>query len=62
MPMTAKQMIKLLKANGFTEVRQKGSHKIFINKSTGRMTTVPFHAKDLPPGTEAKIKKDAGIT
>ncbi len=23
MPMTAKQMIKLLKANGFTEVRQK---------------------------------------
>lgn len=24
MPMTAKQMVKLLKANGFTEVRQKG--------------------------------------
>ena len=32
MPMTPKQMIKLLKDNGFVEVRQNGSHKFFINK------------------------------
>jgi predicted RNA binding protein YcfA (HicA-like mRNA interferase family) len=34
MPMTPKQMIKLLKDNGFVEVRQNGSHKFFINKET----------------------------
>ena len=61
MPMTAKQMIKLLESNGFEEVRQNGSHKFFVNKETGRMTTVPYHNKDLAIGTEKKIKKDAGI-
>ncbi|HGN9977449.1 TPA: type II toxin-antitoxin system HicA family toxin, partial [Streptococcus pyogenes] len=29
MPMTPKQMIKLLKKNGFYEVSQNGSHKKF---------------------------------
>lgn len=42
MPMTAKEMVKLLKKNGFVEVRQCGSHKRFVNKETGRMTSVPF--------------------
>lgn len=61
MPMTSKQMIKLLKKNGFVEVRQVGSHIQFVNKETGRKTTVPFHAKDLPIGTERNILKQAGI-
>ncbi|MGN0154128.1 MAG: type II toxin-antitoxin system HicA family toxin [Lachnospiraceae bacterium] len=61
MPITAKQMIKLLESNVFKEVRQNGFHKFFINKETGRMTTVPYHNKDLPIGTEKKIKKDAGL-
>lgn len=61
MPMTSKQMIKLLESNGFEEIRQKGSHKIFKNEKTGKITTVPFHMKDLPIGTEKKIKKDAGL-
>lgn len=61
MPLTSKQMIKLLEANGFEEVRQNGSHKFFINRESGRMTTVPYHNKDLPTGTEKKIKKDAGL-
>lgn len=61
MPMTVRQMIKLLEDSGFEEIRQKGSHKFFINKKTGRMTTVPYHKKDLPIGLEKKIKKDAGL-
>jgi predicted RNA binding protein YcfA (HicA-like mRNA interferase family) len=32
MPMTAKQMIKLLESNGFKEVRQNGSHKFYVNQ------------------------------
>lgn len=61
MPMTAKQMIKLLKENGFVEVRQNGSHKFFENHETDHMTTVPYHCKDLPKGTEQAILKQAGL-
>ena len=61
MPMTAKQMIKLLKKNGFVEVRQNGSHKQFINYETKRQTTVPYHSKDLKNGTERSILKQAGL-
>ena len=61
MPMTAKEMVKLLQKNGFVEIRQNGSHTVFENKETGRMTIVPFHAKDLKKGTEQRILKDAGL-
>lgn len=61
MPMTAKEMIKFLKNNGFEKVRQNGSHMLFINYSTNKRTTVPFHSKDLPIGTEQIILKQAGL-
>lgn len=61
MPMTPKEMVKLLEANGFVEIRQNGSHKFFENKETNRRTTVPYHNKDLPKGTERTIKKQAGL-
>lgn len=61
MPMTSKQMVKLLEKNGFREVRQNGSHKFFINEKTGKMTTVPVHSRDLDIGTEQAILKQAGL-
>lgn len=61
MPMTSKQMVKLLKQNGFVEIRQAGSHKIFKNHANDRTVVVPFHAKDLPRGTERNILKQAGL-
>ena len=62
MPMTAKQMVKLLKQNGFEELRQNGtSHLIMINRQTGMTVTVPMHTGDLKKGTEQKILKDAGL-
>lgn len=61
MPMTPKQMIKLLKENGFIEERQNGSHKFFVNPVTGKRTTVPYHSKDIKKGTEQQILKDAGL-
>ncbi|KNZ41460.1 type II toxin-antitoxin system HicA family toxin [Acetobacterium bakii] len=61
MPMTPKQMIKLLNEHGFIEDRQNGSHKFFVNKITGKRTTVPYHSKDLKKGTEQQILKDAGL-
>ena len=49
MPMTAKQMMKLLEKNGF--IRQEGgNHTIFFNPITKKKTVVPRHAKDFGKG------------
>ena len=62
MPLTPKQMIKLLEDNGFEKIRHDGSSHIFMkNNSTGKTTTVPMHNKDLPKGLEQAILKQAGI-
>ncbi|MBM6930868.1 type II toxin-antitoxin system HicA family toxin [[Clostridium] spiroforme] len=61
MPLTAKQMIILLKKNGYEEIRQIGSHKQFLNRKNGIKVTVPFHTGDLAPGTERSILKRARI-
>ena len=36
MPMTHREMIKLLKQNGFKEVSQNGSHIKMINENTNK--------------------------
>ncbi len=62
MPMTSKEMIKFLKKNGFVEIQGgKGSHRKFINHSTGRITIVPYHSKELKRGMEQVILKQAGL-
>ena len=61
MPMTPKEMVRLLKKNGFVEIRQKGSHLMMINYEIGKQTTVPMHRKDLSKGTERAILKQAGL-
>ena len=60
MPMTAKEMARLLLKNGFKLERQFGSHQFYVHPD-GRCTTVPMHAKDLKKGTEQRILKDAGL-
>ena len=62
MPLTPREMVKLLEENGFVELRQRGtSHKIMQNPQTGARTIVPMHSKDLKKGTEQAILKQAGI-
>ena len=61
MPMRPKQMVRLLKKNGFKEMGQNGSHLKMFNPITNRVTIVPMHAKDLPVGTEKRILKEAGL-
>lgn len=62
MPMTPKQIIKLLEQNGFVFVGANGSHAKYHNPTTGKTTTVPVHTKDLKVGTEKNILKQAGIS
>lgn len=61
MPMTPKEMIRLLEQNGFEFVRSNGSHRLFRNPHTGKTALVPYHAKDLKKGLEQKILKQAGL-
>ena len=54
--------IAILKNLGFTEVRQRGSHKQFRHQD-GRGTTVPFHTgRDIAPILLRKIAKDIGLS
>lgn len=55
------QTIKILEQKGFKLVRIIGSHHIYRNFETKRMTIVPYHKKDLPRGTFMELLKQAGI-
>ena len=61
MPMSPKEMIKLLKKNGFSEIGQNGSHVKLENPETKRTVIVPYHSKDLKKGMEQAILKQAGL-
>ncbi|MDE2467984.1 MAG: type II toxin-antitoxin system HicA family toxin [Bradyrhizobium sp.] len=56
------EVVAILRNLGFTEVRQRGSHKQFRDSSR-RSTTVPFHAgRDIAPALLRQIAKDVGLT
>jgi predicted RNA binding protein YcfA (HicA-like mRNA interferase family) len=61
--LAARQIIKILEANGFTIARQRGSHIIFRNVTTGQIVPVPLHGgnKILPIGTFLAIVKQSGL-
>ena len=55
-----KIVIRALERYGFQIHHTSGSH--YILKKEGRRVTVPYHNKDLKPGTLASIIKQAGLT
>ncbi len=61
MPLTPKQMIKLLKKNGFEVISQNGSHVKLRQPEAGIQTIVPLHSKDLKKGLEEAILKQTGL-
>jgi len=61
MGMTAKQVMKILKKNGWKLVRTTGSHHIFYKSGAKRPIPVPRH-DSIDLGNFAKsILKEAGI-
>jgi len=57
-----REVVALLQAHGFAEVRQRGSHKQFRHPD-GRCTTVPFHgSRDISPTLLRKIARDVRLT
>lgn len=56
------EVASILRKLGFSEVRQRGSHKQFRDDQ-GRCTTVPFHSgRDIAPALLRQIAKDIGMT
>jgi predicted RNA binding protein YcfA (HicA-like mRNA interferase family) len=60
--LTAKQVIKQLKNEGFIEISQTGSHLKLFNRETRRTAIVPIHSsKIIPIGTLKAIEKQSGV-
>ena len=60
--MKAKEIEKLVMNNGWYEIRQQGSHRIYKHAEIQGIVVIPFHgSKDLPKGTERSILKKAGL-
>jgi len=60
---SGKKMCRVLEQRGWTLARINGSHHIYRDPAAGRRTVVPVHAnKDLKPGTQRGIMRDAGLT
>lgn len=60
---TAQELVRFLKAQGFTEDRQSGSHLTLWHKDRQITVTVPMHTgRDIGRGLAIRILKDAGFT
>lgn len=59
--MTAKEMVRVLKADGWMKKAQKGSHLQMVHPTKPGKVTIPIHNKDLDPKTYTSILKQAGL-
>ncbi len=57
--MKGKELIKLLKKEGWKLDRINGSHHIM--EKEGKIVSVPVHNQDLPKGTLSSILKKTGV-
>jgi len=59
---SARDLIRFLKARGFIEERQSGSHLTLKNEQSGVTLTIPVHTGcDIGRGLAVRILKDAGF-
>ena len=62
MAVTIQELLKQLAADGWVQVRQKGSHRQFHHPTKPGTVTVAGKASlDIPPGTLNSISKQAGL-
>lgn len=60
---SARELVRFLKGQGFKEDRQAGSHLTLWHKERQVTVTVPFHtACDIGRGLAVRILKDAGFS
>jgi len=59
--MTAKDIVRILQADGWVKKSQRGSHLQFVHPTKKGKVTVPMHDKDLDIKTYNSILKQAGL-
>lgn len=59
--MTPREMLKILKADGWVEKSQTGSHKQLVHPTKSGKVTVPIHSGDLNIVTVKSIKAQAKL-
>ena len=60
--MKVKELIAMLEADGWVQVRTKGSHRQFHHRSKpGTVTVAGKPSIDVPPGTLNSALKQAGL-
>ena len=60
---TAQELIRFLKSNGFKEDRQSGSHLTLRHEGRNVSVTIPVHTGcDVGRGLAVRILKDAGFS
>ena len=59
--MDSRDIIKALKADGWVQVAQKGSHIQLKHPTKPGRVTVPHPKRDIPPGTFKSIEKQADL-
>ena len=60
MPMTSKDMEKLILADGWILKSQVGSHRQYIHPPKKGKVTIPLHSKDLKKAMDLSILRQAG--
>jgi predicted RNA binding protein YcfA (HicA-like mRNA interferase family) len=62
-PLKVSEVIKMIEADGWYLVATRGSHRQYKHPvKSGRVTVAGKPSKELPPGTERSILRQAGIT
>jgi predicted RNA binding protein YcfA (HicA-like mRNA interferase family) len=62
MPVKIQELLARLQADGWVQVRQKGSHRQLRHPSKpGTVTLAGKASVEVPPGTLASILKQAGL-
>jgi predicted RNA binding protein YcfA (HicA-like mRNA interferase family) len=59
--MNSREVIKRLKADGWLEVGQVGSHKQFKHPVRPGRVTVVYPQRDVPVGTLKSIERQSGL-
>ena len=62
MPVKVHELLTRLEADGWTQVRQKGSHRQFRHPTKpGTVTVAGKSSVEVPPGTLNSVLKQAGL-
>lgn len=59
---SSKEVIRLLQADGWYEVRCAGGHHQFRHPTKPGLVTIPHPRKDIPIRTLKSIERQAGVT